>query len=271
MSATSRRSSGSSEYSPRPYRYLEAQVCTTSRETINSKWAPLDQAATDYITEILQSASQPVLRRFNDAQKIIWAKSSLDIVFNRVHGKLNRGMPFPPASSGTTREAELQYEQTLDGAGSLADQLTPLLHSVELLKREKERAERDLEQDYQALTTLRHNATAEAREKRARLRKVHILVDSTKREDDEKANDLDMMGELATKPQDASKALVSGLKDDEELRKLAEQIGKNMESMRGNVQQIEGIGDAVAKSRAVLWLALLPHLDQAQLEKVNLG
>jgi hypothetical protein len=44
-----------------------------------------------------------------------------------------------------------------------------------------------------------------------------------------------------------------------------------MESMRGNLQQVEGVLPQIARSRAVLQELLHKHLDQDQYEQVILG
>jgi len=44
-----------------------------------------------------------------------------------------------------------------------------------------------------------------------------------------------------------------------------------MESMRGNLQQIDGVVPAIAKSRAALQGLLHRHLDQGQYEQVMFG
>jgi hypothetical protein len=48
-------------------------------------------------------------------------------------------------------------------------------------------------------------------------------------------------------------------------------MGNHLESMRGNLQQIEGIIPAMTKSKAALHEVLLRYLDPAQCDAVLLG
>jgi CENP-Q, a CENPA-CAD centromere complex subunit len=57
----------------------------------------------------------------------------------------------------------------------------------------------------------------------------------------------------------------------DELVALSQQVGSHMESMKGNLQQIEGVLPAIAKSRAALQEVLHKHLDAQQYEQVLLG
>ena len=183
-------------------------------------------------------------------------------------------MPFPPPSTNSKREDELQFERTVDGIQSLEAQLDPLLHGVALLKEEKERAERELDRDYRTLNSLSANARSENRERRDRLRKMHVLVPEPPRHQKEKDAKAAALGDLAPRGPGAEggggKVFV-GLEDDDELRGLAHQVGNHMESMRSNLQQVEGVAPAIAESRAALKMVLMPNLDPAAYEKVLLG
>lgn len=64
----------------------------------------------------------------------------------------------------------------LDGKAALERQLDPALDAVELLRREKERIEVELEQDYETLRNLEVGARREARQKRELLKKAHALA-----------------------------------------------------------------------------------------------
>ena len=52
---------------------------------------------------------------------------------------------------------------------------------------------------------------------------------------------------------------------------LSQQIGNHMESIKGNLQQVDGVLPAIVKSRAALQGVLHRHLDPAQYDQVVLG
>lgn len=82
-------------------------------------------------------------------------------------------------------EAELDFESVLDNTAALERQLDPALHAVDLLKREKERMEKELERDYDTLRNLEAGARGEGRQRRERLRKMHVLAPEKRVEKEE--------------------------------------------------------------------------------------
>lgn len=58
---------------------------------------------------------------------------------------------------------------------------------------------------------------------------------------------------------------------DEELVSLSKQIGGHMESMRGNLQQVDGVVAQIIQSRAALQEVLYRNLSPEQFEQVLLG
>ncbi|POR31723.1 Uncharacterized protein TPAR_08076, partial [Tolypocladium paradoxum] len=168
------------------------------------------------------------------------------------------------------RETELDFEAVLDGKALLEAQLGPAAHAVELLRREKERVERELERDYEMLRGLEAGARAQAREQRGLLKKAHVLAPEAMKPE---AQDAQSEKEAAvfTHTKAASSASVFTDIDDEELRPLAVQLGGHVDSMRSNLQQTDGILPQLARSRAALQAVLLQHLDQSQYERVVLG
>ncbi|KAI0594284.1 CENP-Q, a CENPA-CAD centromere complex subunit-domain-containing protein [Biscogniauxia sp. FL1348] len=277
-------SSSDSESSPPPYRHLTTRTRRVPLHTIDAKWAPLDASSVSSVTNLLHSASRPVLTRLTNLQRHKHATAILNTVSNRLRSKLARGLPFPPATTSARRGDELEFERTVAGIRALESQLDPLLHSVELLRREKARAERELARDYRILGQLGTNARAEAREKRDRVRKMHGLVpplpDRGKGGADADADVLGLLpadrtaGRVFADLAGGNKGKKTGKeesKKEEELRGLATQIGNHMESMRGNLQQIDGVVPEIARSRALLRAVLQKHLDREVLEGVVLG
>lgn len=154
------------------------------RATIASKWTPLSAPSIAAVSALLADSSRPVLHRLRDRdERHAQAALILRTFASRLHSKLVRGMPFPPPTvpgpkgrkqpsstnggggggGGGGHEVELDFEKTVDAVAGLERALDPLLHSLALLRREKEREERALERDYEALRRLEANARAQAR------------------------------------------------------------------------------------------------------------
>ena len=267
------------------------------------------------MTDLLVTASRPVLLRLNNPARRAQAAAALGAVSNRLRSKLSRGLPFPPPQAGGTttrvdaskdgakgggrarpREDELEYERTVAGIRGLETALDPLLHSVELLRRERDRAQRELENEYHVLSTLKANARAQARERRGRGRKLHVLAsasaghEGSDGDDDDDDSEEDVGGVIRSeesstivKPGSGNlfadildldrrqKAGEDGGSEGAELTALATQIADHMETMRGNLAQIDGVVPAFAGGRAALAHVLAGHLGVDRLQDVLLG
>lgn len=258
-----RSSSPDSDASPPRYRHLTTRTRRVPRNVIESKWTPLEAPALSSVATLLQSATRPVLLRLNNAQRHAQAQAALTAVSNRLRSKMARGLPFPPATTAARREEEFEFERTISGVQALESQLDPLLHGVELLRREKERAEKELEREYKVLGRLSSNARAEARERKEQMRKMHVLVQE--RPPESRVED---GGEFI--PAEKGSGRVFSDIQDEELSGVATQIASHMESMRGNLHQMDGVVPAIAKSQGLLRAALQAHMDREQLENVIL-
>ncbi|KAI5864431.1 CENP-Q, a CENPA-CAD centromere complex subunit-domain-containing protein [Durotheca rogersii] len=264
---TSRPPSPDSAASPPRYRHLATRTHRVPRNVIESKWTSLEAPAISSVTTLLQSASRPVLLRLTNPQRHGYATAALNAVSNQLRSKISRGMPFPPATTSTRREEEFEFERTISGIQALESQLDPLLHSVELLKREKARAEKELDWEYKVLRRLSSNARAEAADRRQKMKKMHVLV--PERPPDAPAL-VDAADQFSLPADNASSGVFSDLQD-EELVGLAGQVANHMESMRGNLKQIDGVSPAIEKSHALLRAALQSRLDPEQWGKTLLG
>ncbi|KAI1090108.1 CENP-Q, a CENPA-CAD centromere complex subunit-domain-containing protein [Rostrohypoxylon terebratum] len=264
-----------SETSPPKYRHLTTRTRRVPLNVVESKWSPLETPALASVSALLQSALRPVLLRIPNATKHAHAQSALNAVANRVRSQLTRGLPFPPATTTTRREEEFEFERMISGIQGLESALDPLLHSVELLRREKERAQRELDAEYKALRRLGANARAEARERRERGRKMHVLVPEHAGAGAEKMDVDGGVGEVIgadDRDKDKeNKGKVFADLEGEELLGLAGQIASHIESMRGNLQQVDGVALAIQRSQGLLRAALQKSLGKEQLESLILG
>jgi hypothetical protein len=166
---------------PEPqYQHLAAVTRGVSRHTIDSKWEPLSATAVDRISQLLNDVERSVVMRLQDDRKRTQASTAVQMVSRRLHRKLTRGQPFPPCTRPLPEE-DFDFEKILDSSRALEARLTPMLHSIELLKAETTKEEALLDADAATLEDLEANAKSEA-SRRRRAEKTHhdILRDDTK-------------------------------------------------------------------------------------------
>ncbi|KAI9903195.1 hypothetical protein N3K66_002547 [Trichothecium roseum] len=258
----------------KPYAHVSETLVHIPQATIDAKWSPLNDPSIANATTTLSLAHRPVIQTVattgRDAQH--HAVAALDLVQSRIARKMRKGLPFPPAASNATgalgrradaRGAELDFESVLGGAAALQRQLEPALHAVELLRREKRRAQEELERDYISLQNLEAGARGQARERKQLLKRAHPLApESTV----SRSEDLEMV----FGKRNGGGAVFKDL-EDEGLRDLAMQLSGHVESMRANLAQVDGIAPRMDAGRAALRSVLLEHLDQATYDQVVLG
>lgn len=263
-----------------PFRYLKESTKSISRSVISEKWSALDGPSISAVGTFLADAQRPVLLRLqNTNRRREHAAAALSGVSRRLHTKLVRGLPFPAPTAGPTRRAvsgshedEFDFERAMNAVQSLENTLNPLLHSVSLLEREIRKEEGALERDYDSLHKLEANARSEAKGWREKAKREHVLASGIRRKGD--SGDHEDEGdrlELVARPEDAPLGGLFKDLDDEELATLSKQIGSHMESMQGNLQQIDGVVPAISRSKAALQQLMQKHLDEEQYDKVLLG
>ncbi|OAA60946.1 hypothetical protein SPI_04970 [Niveomyces insectorum RCEF 264] len=229
------------------------------------------------------------------------ARQALAGVTRRLRAKLTKGLAFPPgtvaanSTRGTKRTtksgskavgrrhdaglaADFDFERTVAGVRALEQQLTPLQHAAALLERTRARETRALAADYAALRQLDTNAQAELRTWRARARRAHVLAPV---DDDDPASRaggalLPRQVELVKQPaagDDETDDERVGLFEntDKDFLSLATQLSNHMDSLQGNLQQIDGVVPAIAQSKAALRQVLHQHFDPEQYERIVLG
>ncbi|KAI8718534.1 hypothetical protein NCS52_00632500 [Fusarium sp. LHS14.1] len=283
---------------PKPYPHIAPYTRTIKSSTIAAKWTPLTGASLPAASSILTLAHQPILQRTSSTRnRRTHASAALHLVSRRIERKLARGLPFPPASSsggarmGRRRGAdadggralELDFEAVLDGKTALERQLVPAKHAVELLRAEKARMEQELEDDYEKLRKLEADARAQTRERKDLYRKAHVLAptsqplpkdpDNTITTDDRDSSSnlkvssfLFYSHEITHTKSNTKQHLV-----DTPLEPLALQLAGHVESIRGNLQQADGVAPQLARTKAALQDVLHRYLDSGAYEQVLLG
>ncbi|KAK4207598.1 CENP-Q, a CENPA-CAD centromere complex subunit-domain-containing protein [Rhypophila decipiens] len=247
------------------YRHLAPKTRQIPRSTIAAKWTPLDEGSISVVDSIISDASRAVLHRLRDREKHReQAETVLNAFSRRLHLKLIKGIPFPPASrtvgssaaaSAGSQEAELDFDRVMGAIKAVEGTLDPLSHSVALLTREKEKEEAALEADYKRLRRLKSNMRDETKKWIEHAKREHPLVP-------EKQQNVELVGGDFDE---------KDLLDDEELTALALRIGRHMNSMKSNLAQIDGVLPAINKSKASLQGVLYSYLDPELYEEVLFG
>ncbi|KAF5673023.1 cylicin ii [Fusarium heterosporum] len=257
----------------KPYLHIAPFKRTIRSSTIAAKWTPLSGSSLPAAASILTLAHQPILSRTSTTRnRRTHASAALHLVSRRIERKLARGLPFPPASSMTTtrrsvdadggRAMELDFEAVLDGKTALERQLVPGRHAVKLLKAEKDRMERELDRDYEELRKLEANARAQTRERKDLFRKAHVLAPTSR----PSSKDQDTAFITDNKEEGTLKDLVNT-----PLEPVVLQLAGHVESIRGNLQQAEGVTPQLGRTKAVLQDVLHRYLDSESYEQVVLG
>ncbi|KAI1068748.1 hypothetical protein LB507_006593 [Fusarium sp. FIESC RH6] len=256
----------------KPYLHIAPFKRTIRSSHIAAKWSPLSGLSLPTATSILTLAQRPILQRTATTRnRRTHATAALNLVSRRIERKIARGLPFPPAFSTTStrrradadggRAMELDFEAVLDGKQALDRQLQPAKHAVGLLKAEKDRIEKELEKDYEELRRLEANARAQTRERKDLFRKAHILAPTSwatiKHQDTEFVTDKD---------EGSLKDLV-----DTPLESVALQLAGHVDSIRGNLQQAEGLTPQLDRTKAALQDVLQRYMDADAYEHVLLG
>ncbi|CAN8104423.1 unnamed protein product [Discula destructiva] len=261
-----------------PYRYIKETIRNVPRSTIVDKWTPLDPPAISAVSAFFAASQLPVILCLQStSQQRGHASAALGAITRRLRNRLLKGFPFPaPTTSTSTRanagsyEDDFNLERTLDAKQTLENVLNPLLHSVSLLEREISKEEGALARDYDLLHRLEANAKSAAHEWRDKAKREHILAPGIRKKDEREAESRDRLELVPAVEDGLSGGLFKDL-EDQDLVTLSQQIGSHMQSMKDNLQQIDGVVPAITQGKAALQQVLLRHLDDEQYENVLLG
>ncbi|KAH8599133.1 centromere protein Q [Bisporella sp. PMI_857] len=192
------------------------------------------------------------------------------MVSRRLVRKISKGLPFPQGTQ-RNREDDFDFEKVLDHNRSLESLLTPVLHANALLEAELARETALLEVEESSLKELETNAKTEASLRKEAGRKVHFLL---------QANNLapedELMDNIGLRSDDNSAVAAIELtsfqvKPDHNLATILNELDGHVDSIQSNIGQVQGIAEAVTRSKAAVQATLFEHLERSEYEKVILG
>ncbi|OQD75391.1 hypothetical protein PENDEC_c007G04163 [Penicillium decumbens] len=233
------------------YAYLKPSVRRIPEKTIKAKWSTLPEPVQDKVRDLFHSLERPVIVRQQNEKKRIEAQSAVQAVVRNLGRRLPR-MPFPPI----TKDSNFDYESALNEHQSLEANLATMKDSIDLLKAEIAKEEALLADEKKSLQEMEKNAKrAEAERKRQTKNEHPVLrqLNELPQVPDQSSSEFSL---LDTK---ADQATLDELDADPEIRKLMNQLYGHLQSMQGNTAPLEGLGDAMIRSKAALDLYLIPN------------
>ncbi|KAI9819443.1 MAG: hypothetical protein M1832_004006 [Thelocarpon impressellum] len=254
---------------PAKYPTLQARVQHISQDAVTSKWTPLSASAQERVLAVLQTVERPATTRHRDQKRRTEAQAALAPVLRTLRRKLPR-MAFPP----TTKDAHFDYESMLDSNRALDAQLTPATHTIDVLRGEIAREEDLLAVEKARLAAIERDAAAEESMRKRQAKSMHpLLRRSAKAAPPGEANDdlLEGIGLVAAPNKPARTGPLEQLGAEPRLAGLMKQLQDHLESMQGNVEPLQGVGEAVVRARAAVDDALYRHLDGRQYERAVAG
>jgi hypothetical protein len=264
------------------YQHLKPVARKVSRQTIAAKWEPLPLGCADRVSRLLQDVQRPVIAHLNDERKKVQASTALQMVSRRLVGKISKGLPFPPPTR-SNREDDFDFEKVLDHNRALEAQLTPALHGNELLEAELAKETACLEADNETLAELEKNAKSEATTRNQAARRLHVLLQSDESQINNAAlrNDIGMEDNsrhvlpldlsVSTNSSDCSSILTNHQMHDNDLQGLIKELHGHVDTINWNMKQVNGISEAIVRSKAKVQGTLFDHLSDAQYGEVILG
>ncbi|OCL12131.1 hypothetical protein AOQ84DRAFT_360907 [Glonium stellatum] len=239
---------------PKKFQHLKARTRNIPQNVVASKWAPPSQLVQQQVRELFKAAKRPVILSRRDDRRRLEAETILGAVVRKLEDRLPK-MPFPPK----TKEVHFDLEKLIERNRMLENQLTPAMHSVDLLKAEIEKEEMQLERDQEVLAKLEENAKAEKTRQKEQVTKTHPLLRLPKNFeiDGDGPDDINLVNPKSTEP-----LLLDN--PDPELAPLLDQLRNHLESMQANHSQIQGIENAMKDAQVALDNMLFKHMSPQQ-------
>ncbi|TAQ83984.1 hypothetical protein B7494_g7693 [Chlorociboria aeruginascens] len=252
--------------SPPKYQQLAAITHKVSRQTIETKWEPLAPNCVERISQMLQDVQRPILVRINDERKKIQASTIVQAATHKVLSKISKGLPFPHGTRNH-REDDFDFEKILAHNRALEATLTPLLHSNALLGMELKKERAFLEAEQETLAELEANSRSEALTRKKAARKLH----ATLRAEESSLNGEQLEDQIGLKVETSSTGSDFTLENEAGLQSITKDINGHVDSVMGNLKQVDGITEAITASKAAVQATLFGHLQREQYDDIILG
>ncbi|KAL3427173.1 hypothetical protein PVAG01_00682 [Phlyctema vagabunda] len=247
---------------PPTYQHLAPITHRVPRHAIE-KWEPLPFSSIERISQMLNSAERPVIMHLHDERKRNHASTAVGMITRRLVKKLSRKLPFPIKSPGMVDD-DFDFENILNVKAVLEAQLTPALHANELLRAELWKEKVLLDAEEEALAELESNAKSESQQRKQVEKKAHALLQAQDAEEQ-------ILYKIGLDETAQRGHLPLSMSNNETLTALLKDVHGHVDSLQGNVGQIESIGEAITKSKAAVQATLFSHLGSDEYDAVTLG
>ncbi|KAL0258931.1 hypothetical protein SLS55_006436 [Diplodia seriata] len=273
------------------FAHLKPRTRHISQSVITTKWRPAPLPAQAAARALFVAAKRPVVeaagRKSSTAgggvmgdgydKRKAEAEATLASVLRRLEKQIPR-IPFP-SMKGPAADA-FELEKVVERNRGLEMQLTPAVHAVKLLKDAVGKEEKVLEGEMEELDMLERRAReAERRGKERGKRGLHPVLKRFRAGDERVGGGReDSVDEIRMATTDRRRPETNGdedveaeLEGDEQLAPVLEQLRGHLESMHANLEQVEGLDEAMNGARVTLDGVLRAKLGEERYEELVLS
>ncbi|KAF2497689.1 hypothetical protein BU16DRAFT_482847 [Lophium mytilinum] len=213
----------------------------------------------EQIKNIFKTALRPVVASRRDERRRLEAEQVVGAMIRKLEQRLPK-MPFPP----NTKDTDFDLEKVVERNRMLENQLTPAMHSIDLLKAAIEKEEAQLERDKEVLAEFEENAKAEKTALKNMSVKPHPMLRLPKNFEigDDSAEDIGLVRQKTAK-----QALFDD--PDPDFAPLLDTLRNHLESMQGNHEQVQGIDAVMQEAQAALDDVLFTHASPQQYDSMS--
>ncbi|KKY19175.1 hypothetical protein UCDDS831_g05590 [Diplodia seriata] len=275
------------------FAHLKPRTRHISQSVITTKWRPAPLPAQAAARALFVAAKRPVIeaagRKSSTAgggvmgdgydKRKAEAEATLASVLRRLEKQIPR-IPFP-SMKGPAADA-FELEKVVERNRGLEMQLTPAVHAVKLLKDAVGKEEKVLEREMEELDMLERRAReAERRGKERGKRGLHPVLKRFRAGDErigggggreDSVDEIRMATTDRWRPEtDGDEDVEAELEGDEQLAPVLEQLRGHLESMHANLEQVEGLDEAMNGARVTLDGVLRAKLGEERYEELVLS
>ncbi|OMP85515.1 hypothetical protein BK809_0004186 [Diplodia seriata] len=277
------------------FAHLKPRTRHISQSVITTKWRPAPLPAQAAARALFVAAKRPVVeaagRKSSTAgggvmghgydKRKAEAEATLASVLRRLEKQIPR-IPFP-SMKGPAADA-FELEKVVERNRGLEMQLTPAVHAVKLLKDAVGKEEKVLEGEMEELDMLERRAReAERRGKERGKRGLHPVLKRFRAGDErigggggggreDSVDEIRMATTDRRRPEtDGDEDVEAELEGDEQLAPVLEQLRGHLESMHANLEQVEGLDEAMNGARVTLDGVLRAKVGEERYEELVLS